>query len=196
MRLPTNIQEIILNMLTIKKSNDKISNEFNICIKIDPQINPNNVEDEVRNWVYSKLNTEDHQGFVFIYEVYSNQADEPEDKYIEINFLLHYEVEHDDEEMDDDGLIIINEPPLIPQISPNSLLKKLLEEPEYVIGIGVSGTSEKWMSSRWWNMIGGHDNYMTYPSFPSFSFGGSIREQSFQFGWKNYPPEEKLNHFI
>ena len=213
MQLPTNIQDIILDMLTIKKCNNKISNEFCVCIKIDskinidPKINIENIKEEVRQWFDSKISRFNNSlsNCIYIYDYhapdppdyddYDSDEINDEDEFIgnefnfsgEFNFLVHFHINPNDPELDRESLIIINEPPVIPKISPNSILELFLEEPEYVIGIGVSGLSIKYMKDYWWHMIGRREGYGKYPSYNLLGMNG---EDSSNFEWRNYPHEK------
>ena len=91
--------------------------------------------------------------------------------------------------MDDDWLIYLAEEPEPPQLEANIILKHLVEEPEYVIGIGVSAVSSKFMAKMWWNYIGEGEEYMTksmWMRMPDGEWVG-VRETSCNFRWKNYP---------
>ena len=97
---------------------------------------------------------------------------------------------------DDEDLIIIDEEPKNYILNPDEILNLLKEEPEYVTKIGVSGVSTKCMKQYWREMINDEPNYFDiagkgYMQHPMWMYIGngwfSIREQSFNFGWENYP---------
>jgi hypothetical protein len=92
--------------------------------------------------------------------------------------------------MDNNGLIFLAEEPEPPQLEANIILEHLVEEPEYVIGIGVSAVSSKFIAKMWWNYIDDGQEYMIKSMWTRIPDGEwiCVREKSYNFGWKNYPP--------
>ena len=94
-------------------------------------------------------------------------------------------------------LIIIDEEELSNRkiLNPDEILNLLKEEPECVTKIGVSGVSTKCMKQYWSEMISDEPNafdiagkgYMQHPMWMYNNEWFDVREQSFNFGWENYP---------
>ena len=101
-------------------------------------------------------------------------------------------------ECDDDDLIIIDEEYKKYILNPLDILNLLKEEPKYMTKIGVSGVSTKCMKQYWNEMISDDSDifkigqgYMQHPMW-IFNSGKwvDVREQSFNFGWGNYPEND------
>ena len=97
---------------------------------------------------------------------------------------------------DDGDLIIIDEESKKNILNPDDILNLLKEEPECVTKIGVSGVSTKCMKQYWSEMVSEEpgifdiagQGYMQHPMWMYIGNGwGCVREQSFNFGWENYP---------
>ena len=97
---------------------------------------------------------------------------------------------------DDEGLIIIDEEPKKNILNPTDILNLLTEESECITKIGVSGVSTKCMKQYWSEMINIEPNtfdiagqgYMLHPMWMYMgNEWGCVREQSYNFGWENYP---------
>lgn len=97
---------------------------------------------------------------------------------------------------DDEGLIIIDEEPKKNILNPTDILNLLTEESECITKIGVSGVSTKCMKQYWSEMINIESNtfdisgqgYMQHPMWMYMgNEWGCVREQSYNFGWENYP---------
>ena len=96
-------------------------------------------------------------------------------------------------EEDEDNLIILNEIPPIPTLEPERILECLVGQPDWVTGIGVSGVSRSFASCTWWSIIDGPTGFQSHPMWVKMPNGKwfTVRDRSFNFGWEDYPPENK-----
>jgi len=63
--------------------------------------------------------------------------------------------------------------------------------PAYIHSCTISGIPEDRMKDIWWAMIGERNGYMVYPMYGIIP-NDTVREMSFNFGWKDYPPNEDI----
>lgn len=98
--------------------------------------------------------------------------------------------------LDDEGLIIIDEEPNKNILDPDEILNLLKNKPDFITKIGVSGVSTKCMKQYWSEMISESTNTFDisgkgFMQHPMWMFNDNewftVREQSFNFGWENYP---------
>lgn len=99
-------------------------------------------------------------------------------------------------ELDDTGLIIVDESPPQKKAKADEVLEALPTEPACVYGVGVSAVSDKLMMELWADLVSTESNtfdkngkgYMVHPMWMRMYDGGwtTVREQSFNFGWDGY----------
>jgi len=192
--LPTDIENIIQNMTCLRKSNNKYSRDFIIICKISQEFET--VKNSVEKWLISKLSNIEHPAVYdsemkrqYAWNIVVDVCDSDDDNDAEIQFAIHLNW-HNGVPMDNNGLIFLAEEPEPPQLEANIILEHLVEEPEYVIGIGVSAVSSKFIAEMWWNYIDDGQEYMIKSMWMRLPNGEwiSVREKSYNFGWKNYPP--------
>lgn len=99
-------------------------------------------------------------------------------------------------ELDDTGLIVVDESPPLTKAKADDVLEALPTEPACVTGVGVSAVSDKLMMELWADLVSTESNtfdkngmgYMVHPMWMRMHDGGwtTVREQSFNFGWDGY----------
>lgn len=189
--LPNEIIQKIKNFNCIKKCNNINSRDFLIILKTNKKINKK-IENEIilqlTNKLLDFLNIINDNHLNLIYKV-DNELNE-------IKILIHFNkpdnnYEINNYETDNYDIICINEYPIRNLIEPKDILNILNNEHKYINKIGVSGISEKLMKDLWWDIINKYKGYMEYPSYCISTKNNEIRdvrEKSFYFGWKKYPP--------
>jgi hypothetical protein len=200
--LPIDHVNIIKEMACIRKSNKKKGNNFIVVCRIKAPLNKV-IAKEVREWLFSRLNLIQHPAvwdscqydWNILIDNYGteNEMEYNKDDGEQIMFLIHTGGSHGG--MDKDGLIFENEKSEYYEMSADYLLEHMGGEPEYVVGVGISAVSPKFMSEKWWDEIEGHNGFMSKPMWNKWGGGATAAtewndacEKSFNFGWKNYPP--------
>lgn len=116
--------------------------------------------------------------------------DYDEDEYPYFDVLVHYCYDWD-LPRSEDGFLITGFKAVRKEFNAAVVESALRSEPapeelSFVNKIGISGVPEAIMAKHWWYAVGGEDEYMK-KSMLYADMTNAIREQSFDFGWKNYP---------
>ena len=133
---------------------------------------------------------------------YNDYEDNNEEIHNELWFALHFDhqpkilFEH---QKDEHGLIIINEEFKIPTISSEEILNILINEPDCIISVGVSGITSKFMKEIWFEIVSegqlmeteaeGHLIHLMWIK-DNNDMWIVKKEDSNKFGWTNYPPKD------
>ena len=204
--LPEVLVDEIQKMACIKKSNGKKGNNFIIICKYKARGTKPRVK-EIYKWLFSCLDNIKHPAvwdgcqydWNIILDTYGHEdevtAGGSEENYV--YFYIHTSNRRDGP-MDEENLIYVCEEAPIIEMSADYILEHIGNEPEYIVGIGVSAVSNEFMATEWWDIIDEQQGYMRRPMWNRWNgvpgkddFGwSSIREKSFKFGWKNYQPPE------
>ena len=214
--LPEVVMDIIQKMACIKKSNGKKGNNFIIICKYKGKDKKSTVK-KIYEWLFSCLDNIKHpaiwDGYHYqwniILDTYGttdedDDEDDPTNKENNVYFYIHTSNRHGC--MDEEGLIYEREEEPFIEMSANYILEHIGNEPEYIVGIGISAVSNEYMAKQWWIEIGREEGYMTRPMWGRWGFlpwpqdghalgpdkygWSDMREKSLNFGWKNYPPAE------
>ena len=205
--LPQEITEMIGEMVCTKRSNGGQSNNLVISVNTEQGVDPESVEDEVVQWVLRGLSDPrfDHlkegDGHQYPWRVVSNVQNDgsgnDEPGCIVVAIRIGQDVgKWAGCELDDTGLIIINESPPLPSAKAGDILEALPPEPTCVTGVGVSAVSDKLMMELWADLISVESNtfdkngkgFMVHPMWMRFTDDewNNVREQSCNFGWDGY----------
>ena len=160
------------NNIDIRKCNNRPSLDFLIIIQLSETASE--VYDQVTDWVIKESLNKINHPLIFekdylsdneVIKKYSwrivsniyNCDFENEDDEIrnEIWYLVHLDVQPKilfEHEKDTDGLIIVNEDYEPELMNPNFILEHFTNEPDMVIGIGISGVSQKFMKELWFEI--------------------------------------------
>lgn len=133
--------------------------------------------------------------------IYNNDFENEEDEiHNEIWFAVHFDNKQNilfEHKKDKEGLIIINEDIEPTVISSEFMLKHFTDEPDCVIGLGVSAVSCKFMKEIWYEIVsegklvdGEAKGHLSHPMWIKKSDNQwEIKsEDSNTFGWSDYPP--------
>jgi len=205
--LPEVLVDEIQKIACIKKSNEKKGNNFIIICKYKGKDAKSTVK-EIYNWLFSCLDNIKHpavwDGYQYnwniILDTYGTTDEEEleENKNEEKMIIFYIHTSNRQGCMDEEGLIYEREEKPFIEMSANYILEHIGNEPEYIVGIGISAVSNEFMAKEWWTEIEGRRGYMSRPMWNRWAgvpgkddFGWSnIREMSFNFGWNNYPPQK------
>jgi len=212
--LPKDITNKIDEFVCKRLSNKKQSG--NIVIRVNTAETAEKCETEVVAWILECLSdkrfdnvTDDMEQFLWNIVVGTqHNDDDPEDDGVLKNQLvvaIHL-MQHESwilyrQKMDDCELVTLDESPPIKELTADEVLHSLTFEPKCVNGIGVSAVSNNYMAELWEEIIskerntmsGSGKGYMVHPMWQRFNENvgwQTIREKSFNFGWKNYHPVE------
>ena len=202
--LPTDLCNKIEDMVCKKVINgDKASNELLLIFEVNKTAK--DVHDEVIHWMLQCLDTISDKvmrgGTQYEWNIVSNIKDndwvDEEDNNRVLNTIvvaIHLPGNLP-LTLYDDVLVSYN---LTAEyvLSPQEIMDCLIREPEYVKKIGISAVSSDVMM-QWWDDIISEElysfdiagrGYMQHPMWMKFVDEGwhTIREKSFNFGWKNY----------
>lgn len=119
-----------------------------------------------------------------------------DDDYPEFNLLVHFPSKWE-LPTTHSGFVICDDKPVRLAVSAGAIAAAfngdaLLPYPDDLppIGkLGISGISDALMARYWWAAIGGKKGEMVHAMLYG-RMDYTIREQSFAFGWDNYPPED------
>ncbi len=212
------------NNIDIRKSNNRSSLDFLIIIQLSETASE--VYDQVTDWVIKESLNKINHPLIFekdylsdneVIKKYSwrivsniyNCDFENEDDEIrnEIWYLVHLDVQPKilfEHEKDTDGLIIDNEDYEPELMNPKFILEHFTNEPDMVIGIGISGVSQKFMKELWFEICSEGDiidgecqGLLTHPMWIKEINNNWITtsESSNKFGWDNYPPDNNMFPF-
>ena len=202
--LPEVLVDEIKKMACIKKSNGKKGNNFIIICKYKGKDTKSTIK-KIYEWLFSCLNNIRHpavwDGHQFYWNIilnYYGAPGEDEDKNEENSVYFYIHTSKRREGMDAEGLIYEMEDEPFIEMSANYILEHIGYEPENIVGVGISAVSNEFMAKQWWEEIEGREGFMIRPMWNRWAgvsgkdgWGWSdIREKSFNFGWKNYPPAE------
>ena len=202
--LPEVLMDEIQKIACIKKSNGKTGNNFIIICNYKGKDKKSTIK-EIYEWLFSCLDNIKHpaiwDGYHYTWEIIldthgttdeDDDEDDPTNEENNIYFYIH--TLNRQGCMDEEGLIYVDENPPFIEMSANYILEHIGNEPEYIVGIGISAVSNEYMAKQWWIEIEGHEGYMVRPMWNRCigdQYGWStVRETSYNFGWKNYPPAE------
>ena len=135
----------------------------------------------------------------------SNDASESCKSKIVNSIIVAIHITNDEDGISDNFTIPFDTPDIV--LSPQEIVDCLINEPNFVKNIGVSAVSSETMMYWWRDIISKEPNrldvagkgYMVHPMWrkynepPNGSLWGnwsSVREMSFNFGWKGYSPEK------
>lgn len=133
---------------------------------------------------------------------YNDYEDDKEEIHNELWFALHFDhqpkilFEH---QKDEHGLVIINEEFKFPTISSEEILNSLINEPDCIISIGVSGITSRFMKEIWFEIVSDgqlmeteSEGHLIHPMWIKDNDDSwkVIKENSNKFGWTNYPPND------
>jgi len=204
--LPQEIAEMIGDMACTKRSNGGESNNILLIVSTNPDVDPESVEDDVVQWVLRGLSDPrfdclkecDRQ---YPWHVVSTVKDDVRTSNDPGCIVVAVRIGQDlgnwlECEMDEKGLIIVDESPPLPSAKADDVLEALPPEPAFLTGVGVSAVSDKLMMQLWADLVSTESNsfdkdgkgYMVHPMWMRFPDGGwqDIREQSCNFGWDGY----------
>jgi len=194
-QLPMEIVNIIQEMACTRQSNKKSGRDFIICCCLKKKHTPGVVA-TIEKWLMSRLDLIKHPAVFDGKKYYWNILVDwnEDDNLLYITFLIHLSRPP----QKNPTLIIMDETYKYYEMAAEYLLEHLADEPEYVIGIGVSAVSPKYMRKEWWktiNIIG--KGYMFSSMWGrDAQLGWYVeREKSRLFEWENYPPLAVLNNF-
>lgn len=218
--LPQELNDKINNMLTKRMVNgSKNSNEIIIILNLN-ETSTNVHDDLMAWLLncLDTISDKVFDGFQYGWHIISQimNDDYEDDKYIDeqgrctkltntIVVAIHL-TDHSYMSFDDRDALTIpyNHTPRI-SLSPQEIMDCLVREPDYIDGIGVSAVSSELMMDWWRDMISTNQNhfdvagkgYMVHPMWirqPIDSVDGenwvSVRETSFNFGWRGYKVDE------
>tara|TARA_B100001778_G_C18544779_1_gene610038 strand:- start:305 stop:967 length:663 start_codon:yes stop_codon:yes gene_type:complete len=103
---------------------------------------------------------------------------------------------------DEDRLVVLNENPPFPELEVNAdIFKEIVKDvppPPFITAVGISAVSDEFMMALWSDIIaeepgaleGKGKGYMVHPMWMRMPDAEwlTVREQSFNFGWKGYNP--------
>ena len=154
-QLPMEIVHIIQKMACDRQHNGKKGRDFIIRCHLKPLADdPQNTA--VKMWLLSRLKLIKHAA------VYNGQY------YWNVTFDLHMPpnicicfIHFGTPPKKKNELIITDEKEEYYEMSSNYMLEFLSNEPEYVVGIGVSAVSPKYMETKWWKKVYTKNEYNT-----------------------------------
>jgi hypothetical protein len=194
MEFPMDIISKIKEFTCVKKQNNVFSREFLIVLKSGFNIDKE-CENEIMTWLVNNLQQT-------LFELEEDQIDliyggcgsgDEGELNKEIRILVHFKMLDSLFQTDDDGIICINEFFSGNIINPKKILDNLNNEHKFINKIGVSGISEKLIKELWWKMVGEDAGFMCYKNCYCIAQEQYFmqRERSFNFGWENYPKQER-----
>ena len=221
-RLPDEVQAKIRDMACVVRSNGVTSSDLELVVRTDAL--PSSCIKEVEAWILRCLQHSRFDYVVDEigqrpFHVVANIKKEIEEvktseygtDYPEIVLAVHiggYMSPYLSAERGEDGLVVTCENPECPHLMMNADdLKEVVQSvppPAYVTAVGVSGVSEFFMTELWGDIISKDPDtmdvagkgYMVHPMWQLHHHGWvNLREQSCNFGWKNYV-HEKLLHSV
>lgn len=209
---------------SIRKCNNKSSLDFLIIIHVNQTASE--VYDEVTEWVIKKsidkishpsiyekdyltdIDSIKKYSWRIVSNIYNCDFENEDDEIInEIWYLVHLDIQPKilfEHKKDTDGLIIEHEDYEPELLNPKLILDHFNNEPETVIGIGISGVSQKFMKELWFEICsegdiidGESQGLLTHPMWIKETNNNWITtpESSNKFGWDNYPPDNNMFPF-
>ena len=199
-------------MVCKKKVNgDKKSNELLLIFRLNEK--SSNVHDKLMKWLFKCLDTISDKVFDgynynwnIISQIQDNDWEDDDDHKIKNTIKIAIHITNDNIWLDD--LTISYNYNQSITLSPQDIMDCLKNEPIFIEGIGVSSVSSEIMMDFWKEMISTETGdvpgkgYMIHPMWrkykdlePHFAKGekewewgewSSVREMSFNFGWKGY----------
>ena len=194
--LPQETEQHIQDLTCTRKHNNKT--DQNILIRFQTNLteedfdNDTTYKDLMREWIFEKLDIliPFNASFNCPYRILFSEFESDDGNVLEC--MIHFWHMGGPQ---DDGLIITDETTHAKTYSAIDILQLFDgEEPYFVNGIGVSAVSNTFAKRWWWEEINAGKGYMVHPMWireaPYWKWS-AIRESSFNFGWKNYPPTEE-----